>query len=534
MFDIVVRNGYVVDGTGSPRFRADVGIKNGQIVEIGELGCEETRGDLEAKGLMVAPGFIDMHSHSDFSLLINPRAESKIRQGITTEVVGNCGSSAAPLNPFIKEEIKKTTPVLEEAGLKLDWLTMREYLGRLETKRIAVNVVPLAGHGPIRTFVMEYDNRAPTENELDEMKRVLSQTLEDGAFGLSSGLIYPPSCYADIEELIELCKVVAQFGGFYASHVRGEGAHLLESVKEAIEIGAKASVPVEISHHKAAGKANWGKVTQTLQMISDARNRGLDITCDVYPYIAGSFGLDSMLPPHAHEGGVEKLIERLHDPKTRQKLKGEMQEGTRGWSSPLKTGGWDATVIAYCKGKPSLEGKTISEISESRGVDPFDFVFDLLIEETASVGVVRFLMCEEDVGTVLRHLVSMIGTDSSARAPYGVLGEGKPHPRSYGTFPRVLGKYVRQERIVSFENAIYKMTSMPAQKLRLANRGLVKVGMWADIAVIDPGRVIDKATYPQPHQYPEGIEYVLVNGEVVVDRGEHTGALPGQVLRLRR
>jgi N-acyl-D-amino-acid deacylase len=317
MFDIIIRNGYVVDGTGSPRFRADVGIQNGQIVEIGELGSEEIKGDLDVKGLTVAPGFIDMHSHSDFSLLINPRAESKIRQGITTEVIGNCGSSAAPLNPFIKEEIEKTMPVLEEAGLKLDWLTMREYLSRLEAKRIAVNVVPLAGHGTIRTFVMEYHNRAPTENELDEMKRILSQTLEDGAFGLSSGLIYPPSCYADTEELIELCKVVAQFGGFYASHIRGEGDHLLESVEEAIEIGAKASVPVEISHHKAASKANWGKVKQTLQMISHARNRGLDMTCDVYPYIAGSFGLDSMLPPHAHEGGVGKLIERLHDPKAR-------------------------------------------------------------------------------------------------------------------------------------------------------------------------------------------------------------------------
>lgn len=532
MLALIIKNGRIVDGTGNPWFKADVGIENGKVTKIGDLGSEESMKIIDASKLAVCPGFVDMHSHSDFSLLMNPRAESKIRQGITAEVIGNCGSSAAPLNSFLKEEFKKTTPMLEEAGLELNWCTMGEYLGRLEANRIAVNVVPLAGHGTIRAFVMGYDNRPPTENEFEEMKKVLGQSLEDGAFGLSSGLIYSPSCYSNTEELVELCDVVARFGGLYASHIRGEEDHLFESVKEAIEIGEKAGVPVEISHHKAAGRANWGKVKQTLQMINEARNKGVDVTCDVYPYVAGSFGLDAMLPPHVHEGGVGNLVRRLQNPKMRQELRVEMKEGTKGWFSPLKAGGWDATVIAYCKGKPSYEGKTVLEIAESEGVDPFDFVFDLIVEEIASVDVVRFMMSEEDVKTVLRHPVSMIGTDSSARAPYGVLGKGKPHPRSYGTFPRVLGNYVRKEQILSFENAIHKMTSLPAQKLKLQNRGLIKEGMCADITVIDPDKVIDKATYSQPHQYPEGIEYVLVNGEVVIDRGEHTGALPGKVLRL--
>jgi len=532
MFDLIIKNGLVVDGTGNPWFRADIGIKNGRINKIGDLHSIESKEALDAKSLIVAPGFIDMHTHSDLSLLINPRAESKVRQGVTTDVVGNCGSSAAPLNDFLKEEIRITSPVLEEAKLKLDWSTMDEYLKRLEKNGVALNVVPLVGNGNIRALVMGYDARPPTKDELEEMRKVLANALEEGAFGLSSGLIYPPSCYADTKELIELCKVVAQYGGIYTSHIRSEEDGLIDSVKEAIEIGEKAKVPVEISHHKAEGKSNWGKVKQTLKMIDEARNRGIDVTCDVYPYLAGSTGLDALLPPYIWEGGIKKLVERLENPKIRQKLRKEMKEDIKGWSSLLKDDGWNSVMIAYCKGHRNFEGKTISEIAELKGIDPFDFVFDLLIEEKASVSIVIFMMCEKDLRTVLRHPVSMVGSDSSATAPYGVLGKGKPHPRTYGTFARILGEYVRKRRLLTLEDAIRKMTSLPAQKLKLRDRGLLREGAWADITAFDPKKVADKATYSKPHRYAIGIKYVVVNGKVVIDQGEHTEALPGKVLRL--
>lgn len=532
MFDLIIRNGCIVDGTGNSRFKADVGIKDGKVVAVENLVGQKSVEAIEAKGLMVCPGFIDMHSHSDITLLIDSKAEGKIRQGITTEVIGNCGSSAAPLDETAKEEIKKTTPMLEEAKLELDWSTMGEYMSRLESKGIAVNVAPLVGNANVRTLVIKNENRLPTEGELEEMKDVLAQAMRDGAFGLSSGLIYAPSCYSDTNELVELCKVVAQFGGIYTSHIRGEGDRLLDSVKEAIEIGERANVHVEISHHKAVGKANWGKVKQTLKIIETARKKGVDVSCDVYPYTAGSFGLDAMLPPYAQEGGVDMLVERLKNPETRKKLKADMKKGVAGWESQLKEAGWDATVIADCEGHPEYASKKTSEIAEEKGKDVLDFVFDLLIEETASVSVIRFMMCEEDVRTVLKHPVSVIGTDASVRAPYGVLSKGKPHPRSYGTFPRVLGKYVREERLLTFEEAVRKMTLLPAQKLKLKDRGLISEGIWADIVVFNPETVVDKATYTEPHQYPEGIEYVLVNGKVVIERGKHSGALSGKVLRL--
>jgi N-acyl-D-amino-acid deacylase len=530
LFDLIVKNGIVVDGTGNPWSKVDIGIKDGRISNIGQLSSSKTNVMLNAKRLVVAPGFIDMHAHSDFSLLINPLAESKVRQGVTTEVIGNCGSSAAPLNGFLKEEIRKTSPILEEAKLELDWSSMDDYLKRLEKNGIALNVVPLVGNGNIRGLVMGYDSRRPSKNELDKMKEVLAETMEEGALGLSSGLIYPPSCYADTSELIELCKVVAKYGGIYTSHIRGEGETLINSVREAIEIGKKAGVPVEISHHKASGKSNWGKVKQTLKMIDEARNMEVDVTCDVYPYLAGSTGLDALLPAHAWEGGIEKLIERLKDGGIRKRLRREMEEEP---SNLFRTGDWNSIMIAYCKGHREYEGKTIAEIVKQKRIDPFDFVFDLLIEEKASVAIVLFLMCESDMRTVLKHSVSMIGSDSSATAPYGVLGEGKPHPRTYGTFPRVLGGYVRRRKLLTLENAVRKMTSFPAQKLRLKDRGLIKKGMWADITVFNPQKIADKATYANPRQYPVGINYVIVNGKVVITNGKHTRKLPGKALRLQ-
>jgi len=531
MFDLIVKNGHVIDGAGNPWFKADVGIKGEKIAKIGKLDKEKASKVVDASRLVVSPGFIDMHSHSDLMLLINPKAESKIRQGITTEVVGNCGGSAAPLNDLLKEEMRKTMPLLKEAKLKLDWSTMREYLTRLDKKGVALNVVSLVGHENVRVCAMGFDNRPPNRSELQKMKKTLAQAIEDGAFGMSTGLIYPPGCYAKTDELIELSKVVAKYGGIYSSHIRGEGDELFNSVKEAIEIGEKARLPVEISHHKAGGKANWGKVKKSLKMIDEARKRKVDVTCDVYPYVAASFGLSAMLPPWVHEGGSMELLKRLKDPKIRERLKKEMSEGVPGWSSPLKAAGWDATMIARCEKNPRYEGKTIAEIVKTESVDPFEFTFDLLIKENTAVGVVRFAMCEDDVERVLQHPVSMIGSDASAIAPYGVLGKGKPHPRSYGTFPRVLGKYVREEGILTLENAVRKMTSLPAQKLGLRDRGLIREGMYADLTIFDPAKVIDKASYTEPHQYPEGIQYVVVNGKIVIDKKEHTGTLAGKALR---
>ena len=529
MFDVIIKNGKVIDGAGNPWFKADVGINGQRISAIGRLSAEKASEIIDADGLVVSPGFIDMHSHSDFELLVNPNAESKIRQGITTEVIGNCGGSAAPLNDLMKEETRKTESLIEEAELQLDWSTMKDYLNRLGRQGVAVNVVPLVGHANLRVCTMGFVDRSPTKTELEEMKKRLAQAMEEGAFGISTGLIYPPGCYAETDELIELSRVVASHGGIYASHIRDEGEKMLESVKEAIEIGEEAGLPVEISHHKAEGKANWGKVKESLKMIEDVRGRGIDITCDVYPYVAASTVLSAELPQWAHEGGTEKLVQRLTSAETRDRLSREMREESPDRASLLEAGIWDVTQIARCKNHPDLEGKTVSEIAQTKHIDPFELVFDLLIDD-AAISIVCFVMCEDDVCTVLRHPVSMIGTDASAVAPYGVLGKGKPHPRSYGSFPRVLGKYVREERILTLENAIRKMTSLPAQKLGLRDRGIIREGMRADITIFNSETVTDRATYQNPHQYPDGIEYVIVNGKIAVRERGHTGALAGRVM----
>ena len=529
MFDVIIKNGKVIDGAGNPWFKADVGINGQRISAIGRLSAEKASEIVDADGLVVSPGFIDMHSHSDLELLVNPKAESKIRQGITTEVIGNCGESAAPLNDLMKEETRKTEPLIEEAKLQLDWSTMKDYLNRLGRQGVAINVVPLVGHANLRVCTMGFVDRSPTKTELEGMKKRLAQAMEEGAFGISTGLIYPPGCYAETDELVELSRVVASYGGIYASHIRDEGEKLLESVKEAIEIGEEAGLPVEISHHKAEGKANWGKVKESLKMIEDVRGRGIDITCDVYPYVASSTGLSAEIPQWAHEGGTEKLVQRLTDAETRDRLSREMREASPDRASLVEDDIWDVTQIARYKNHPDLEGKTISEIAQTKHMDPFGLVFDLLIDD-AAISVVCFLMCEDDVCTVLRHPVSMIGTDGWAVAPYGVLGEGKPHPRSYGSFPRVLGKYVREERILTLENAIRKMTSLPAQKLGLRDRGIIREGMRADITIFNPETVTDRATYQNPHQYPDGVEYVIVNGKIAVGERGHTGELAGRVM----
>jgi len=522
----------VVDGTGNPWFKADVAIAKDKIVKIGDLNSEKAEEIIDATGLIVSPGFIDMHSHSDISLLINPRAESKIMQGVTTEVIGNCGFSVAPLLDenlhLIKEEIEA---YYKDVKLDLDWRTFDEYIKKLEEKGVAVNVAPLVGQGTVRLAVMGIENRKPSTAEMRKMKELIEETMKSGVFGLSTGLIYPPGCYTKTDEIVELCKIVARYGGIYASHIRGEGETLIDAVREAIEIGEKASISVEISHHKAGGCENWGKVKITLRMIEKARKHGIDVTCDVYPYTAASFGLSSMLPPWIHEGGIEKLLERLKNPEVRERIKNDMLNGLPRWYSPLKAAGWDKTIIAYCPKNKKFEGKSVLEVSRELGLDPFEFAFNLLTEEEGAVSVVRFVLNEKDVINVISHPVSMIGSDGRALSPYGILAEGKPHPRSYGTFPRVIARYVREKGVLPLEEAIRKMTSAAAKKLGLWNRGIIRPNMYADLVIFDFNEIEDLATFENPHQFPKGIKYVVVNGKIAVRGGKHTGLLAGKVLR---
>ncbi len=524
---MLITNGKVLDGTGNPWFWADIGINNGKIEFIGKAKSFDAKVVIDAEGLIVSPGFIDIHSHSDFTVLVDPRAMSKIMQGVTTEVVGNCGSSAAPMNDFLRDYREKYLKPMLGEELILDWETMDEYFKRLEANGIAVNIASYVGHGTVRACVMGFDDREPTSSELEEMKELVAKAMEDGAVGLSTGLIYTPGCYAKTEEIIELAKVAAEYNGIYASHIRGEGDTLLEAVKEAIRIGREASIPVEISHFKASGKRNWGKVKDAIKMIIEARRKGIDVTADQYPYIASSTGLVALLPKWAREGGAEKIIERLKDQNIRSKIREEMIEtySLRGEDY------WDRVVISQADKHTEFEGKSISEIAKLLGKSPVNAVLDLLLEEETLVRMVSFGMCEEDVETVMKIPWVMVGSDGRAVSPTGALGKGKPHPRYYGTFPRVLGRYVREKGIISLEMAIRKMTYLPAWRLGFRDRGIIREGAWADIVIFDPDEITDKATFTDPHQFPVGIEYVIVNGEVVVNRGKHTGKLPGRVLR---
>jgi N-acyl-D-amino-acid deacylase len=535
LFDIIIKNGKIIDGTGNPWFKADLGIKNGKIAKIGCLSSSRAEKTLDADGLIVCPGFIDMHSHSDFSVIFNPKAESTIRQGVTTLVVGNCGMSLAPVNPAREDLLMRYISPFLPPGEKLEikWSTFSEYLKHQEKFGVSSNIANLVGHGTVRIAVMGFEERTPTKEELGEMKMLVAEAMEAGAFGMSTGLIYPPGIYSKTEELIELAGVVAKYGGIYTSHIRGEGTTLIEAVKEAIEIGEEGKLPIEISHHKAAGKPQWGKSEETLRLMEEARERGVEVTCDQYPYKAGMTSLVTLLPPWAHQGGMNKLLERLRSPEEREKMRRNIEEGIPGWENFAASCGWENIYVSSVKtekNKP-LEGKNIAEIAKIMGKpDEFTALCELLLEEEGAATMVLFMMDEEDIRRIMKHPLSMVGSDSWSVAPYGILGVGKPHPRFYGTYPKILGEYVRENKTLSLEEAIRKMTSLPAQKIGLWNRGLLREGTWADIVIFNPDTVKDKATYQDPHQYPEGIEYVLVNGQIVVELGEHTGILTGKIL----
>jgi N-acyl-D-amino-acid deacylase len=542
-FDLIIRNGFLIDGSGNPWFRADVGILGGKIAKVGRLDTLEAERVIDARGLVVSPGFIDIHSHSDLALLINPRAESKIRQGVTTEVIGNCGDSAAPTSKetvnFLKDEWG-----LEAKEVAWNWSTFGEYLDRLEKQGVALNVAALVGHGTVRIAVMGVDNRPPTSEELEKMKELVAQSMKNGAFGMSTGLVYLPGCYADTSELIELCGVVARYGGIYASHIRGERETIVEALKEAIEIGEKAGVPVQVSHNCP----KWGgseKLPEMFKLYEEARARGIDVTMDNDAHTDFNPELSSILPQWAQAGGVEKIMERLKNPQIRERIRKEIVEDKYpgpGYCGLVKHGRWDRIFLFRCKKNKDLIGKNFEEIAEIKGAkDPFDAYFDLLVEEKGEASALFNYINENDIRTVLKFHLMMVSTDGSAYATYGALGKIDGYsPCSYGEYPYILERYVREEKIISLQEAIRKMTSFPAQKLGLKDRGLIREGAWADIVIFDINKIKDRATsrYPYtfplpnfPHNYPEGIDYVLVNGQIVVEKGEHKGLLLGKILR---
>lgn len=490
MGKILIKGGLVIDGSGKRGFEADVLISGQKIHAVGNLEAEETADAevIDASGLVVSPGFIDIHAHADFALLQNGAASHKIMQGVTTEIVGNCGTGPAPANDAVKEYFDSFLQYMfgpiETSGLS----TVADYFGVLEERGLAINTAYYVPHGIVRMFVMGMESREPEPEELEQMKDLVRRGMEDGAIGISTGLIYPPGLFAKTDELIELAKVVAEFDGIYASHIRDESAKLAESMAEAIEIGEKAGTRIQIAHHKAHGKANWGTVSESIRLIEEARERGVDITTDQYPYTASSTVLAAVLSE-----------DRDVDPAD--------------------------VLIAATKYDHSLEGKTLADVIAASEKEPEEAVYDFMAAEEGAVTVVIFAMCEEDITTVMRHPTTFIGSDGIE------LDTGKPHPRVYGTFPRVLGRYVREKEILSLEEAVSKMTSLPAKKLRLKDRGLLKEEMFADVTVFDANTIIDKATFQEPHRYPDGIRHVIVNGSFAVRDGKQTDERPGKVLK---
>ena len=529
-YDLIIKNGRVIDGSGKPAFNADVAIKGDRIVGIGNLAGARAKRTIDARGQIVAPGFIDMLGQSETYLLIDPRAMSKVMMGVTTEITGE-GESIAPLNDRI---LKEQEDFNRRYNLTVDWRTMGEYFTRLEKQGAGVNLGTFVGATQIREYVIGYDDRPPTPAELEQMRKLVADAMKDGALGVSTSLQYVPARFAKTDEIVELAKVAHQYGGIYITHQRSEANAIDDSMKEVFEIARRADIPAEIWHFKTAYEKNWGRMPEMLSRIEAARRQGLKITANVYPYVAGSTSLSACLPPWALEGGTDRMILRLRDPGTRERLKKEIKTDSKAWENIYLGSGGPAGILIGSVTNRDLEtwqGKRLSEIAAAQNKDPLDALLDFIIADHGQTGAIFFMMQESDMQAALKSPFVSICTDSGARATDGPLAGSKSHPRGWGTYPRILGRYVRDQHLMSLEFAIHKMTGLPAANLSLKNRGLVRDGYFADVTIFDPKTVIDRATFEEPNQYPVGINFVIVNGQIEVDQGRRMPALAGRVLR---
>jgi N-acyl-D-amino-acid deacylase len=531
-YDLVFRNGKIVDGTGNSWYRGDLAVRGDRIAAVGRVPAGKARREVDAAGLVIAPGFIDIHSHSDYVLLEDGNAQSKIRQGVTTEVLGESSSAG----PYLG---KLTPPRMMVRGQPTRWTTLGGYFDLVQRVGVSPNVASFVGLGTIWRCVMGGSHRRPTAAEFEHMKDLVAAAMKDGAMGLSTALAMPPDSLATTDDLVELCKVVARYGGIFVAHVRNEGTGVFAAIREAIEVGRRAGVQVEILHIKIADRLYWGRMNEVVRLVDEARQGGVNVQANVYPYTRGNNNLASILPPWAHEGGTAKMLARLKDPRERAKLKKDIRAGIPGWYNHYTAvgGDWSRMLISA---NNNYQGLTMDRILALRArgktppPDPLDELFDLLIEEGGSVSTVYDHHTEKDMNLALRQPWCGIGSDGLAYATDGPLRRGHPHPRCFGTFPRVLGVYVREKGLLRLEDAIRKMTSQNAAKLGLQDRGLLRPGCYADLTLFDPDRVIDRATYADPFHYSEGIEWVLVNGQIVLEKGRHTGARSGRALRRNR
>ena len=529
-FDLVIANGHIIDGTGSPWYSGDIGIRNGRIAAIGNLSRAARNRTFDAKSKIVAPGFVDMLGQSEVTILVDPRLPSKIYQGITTEITGE-GGSAAPLNDAI---IAADRAGYEHYKINPDWRTFRQYFSRLEKQGMGINLASYVGATQVRRMVLGDADVQPTPEQLDKMKALVRDAMRDGAVGVSTSLMYAPAPYAKTEEIIALASEASKFGGIYATHMRNESDSVLESIDEAVRIGREAHTPVEIWHFKVAGKANFGRMPELVARVNKARAEGVDVEADTYAYTAWFNSMSAFVPAWAHDGGDAKLIERLKDPAIRARIRKDMETPSKDWDNEWDEISGPQDVMISVVENPALkkfQGKRLTEVAKTLNKDPMDALFDLLIEDKAFTECAVFGMSEPDVALALEQPWVSVDNDSSGTSPEGILGEEHPHPRAYGTFPRILRKYVREEKKLTLEEAIRKFSALPAQRMRLTDRGALKQGMWADVVVFDPESVRDVATFDDPNRLSEGMEYVLINGVPVIENGKMTGARPGKVLR---
>ena len=529
-FDTLITNAIVVDGSNSPRYQADVGLKGGKIEAIGSLGAAEAARNIDATGLVLAPGFIDMHTHSDLSVLDDPGGESMAYQGVTTQVTGNCSYSPFPMGDLAPDEMRRVIGEIFETRQEWRWSTLDEWADLMESQGVSINVAPQVGNTPLRAAAGALDNRPATPDELDVMKRLLAETMEQGAFSFTTGLSLAPSGYAPTEEIAALAEVAASYGGFYATHARVLPGWHVKMVEEAVEIGRLANIPVQFSHMAIVDRRYYGHGPEIVDVIDRARDKDIDITYDMYPYTAAGVGLNQLVPLWMQEGGIPKFMERLRDTSLRERAIQEMNAGREGGIPPL----WHIHVISNTNSEENrgLIGSNLDEIAEMRGVETAEAVLQLIEEEDDGVMAVVHNRVESDIRFFMSHPQAMIGSDGNAVSPNGLYKNFKPHPRFYGPYPRILGRYVREQpAVLTLEEAIYKMAGFPAKRMGFKDRGYVKEGLAADLVLFDPETVIDTATFKEPHQYPTGIPYVFVAGEPVIDEGKHTGLRPGKVLR---